>query len=257
MRDFTHNQLTAVAVMAILFATQIRGATAADAVVAVGPFVGDFVESWEGFANYQENPNRYETSPAIIFGGHATIANPLMTIYEPSAGADFHLLYSGPAQVADGAKGMGLDGGSQTATIDFVTPVFRFGAYWGAASGATPQVVSVSFVDTDGTLIDTVTFEYTRWPASDGLLEWHGWESTTAVGAITYTGSYVVIDAMQASETAPCPWDCGGDDGVVGIGDFLALLAQWGGPGDCDSDGGGVGISDFQALLANWGPCAQ
>ena len=54
----------------------------------------------------------------------------------------------------------------------------------------------------------------------------------------------------------PCPWDCGGDnDGDVGIVDFLALLAQWGGPGACDLDGGGVGITDFLELLGNWGPC--
>ncbi len=53
-----------------------------------------------------------------------------------------------------------------------------------------------------------------------------------------------------------CPWDCGGDnDGNVGINDFLALLAQWGGPGACDFDGGNVGINDFLDLLANWGPC--
>ena len=53
-----------------------------------------------------------------------------------------------------------------------------------------------------------------------------------------------------------CPWDCGAADGDVGIGDFLALLAEW----DlvdtpCDFDGGGVGIVDFLELLANWGPC--
>jgi len=56
----------------------------------------------------------------------------------------------------------------------------------------------------------------------------------------------------------PCPWDCDGGestDGNVGIVDFLALLAQWGGPGSCDFDGGGVGINDFLELLANWGPC--
>ena len=52
-----------------------------------------------------------------------------------------------------------------------------------------------------------------------------------------------------------CPWDCGAADGNVGIVDFLALLAQWGGPGMCDFDGGGVGITDFLALLAEWGPC--
>ncbi len=53
----------------------------------------------------------------------------------------------------------------------------------------------------------------------------------------------------------PCPWDCGDNDGNVGIVDFLAVLAQWGTPGSCDFDGGGVGINDFLALLANWGPC--
>ncbi len=53
-----------------------------------------------------------------------------------------------------------------------------------------------------------------------------------------------------------CPGDCGDGDGVVGIVDFLALLAQWGQVGTpCDLDGSGVGITDFLELLANWGPC--
>ena len=54
-----------------------------------------------------------------------------------------------------------------------------------------------------------------------------------------------------------CPWDLDGD-GVVGIGDLLALLGAWGtnpgGPPDFNGDGT-VGIFDFLALLANWGPC--
>jgi len=54
----------------------------------------------------------------------------------------------------------------------------------------------------------------------------------------------------------PCPWDCGDEDGTVGIVDFLALLAEWGQVGTaCDFDGGGVGITDFLELLATWGPC--
>jgi len=52
-----------------------------------------------------------------------------------------------------------------------------------------------------------------------------------------------------------CPWDCADGDGTVGIVDFLALLAQWGGPGSCDFDGGNVGITDFLDLLAQWGAC--
>ncbi len=46
--------------------------------------------------------------------------------------------------------------------------------------------------------------------------------------------------------------DC---DGVVGITDFLALLAAWGpNPGHpADLDGNGVvDITDFLLLLANW-----
>lgn len=51
-------------------------------------------------------------------------------------------------------------------------------------------------------------------------------------------------------------WDCGDGDGVVGIDDFLAMLATWGTTGvSCDFDGNSVGIKDFLLLLANWGPC--
>ena len=52
-----------------------------------------------------------------------------------------------------------------------------------------------------------------------------------------------------------CPWDCADGDGQVGILDFLALLADWGGPGACDFDGGGIGPTDFLDLLAHWGLC--
>ncbi len=55
---------------------------------------------------------------------------------------------------------------------------------------------------------------------------------------------------------APCPWDCGDGDGMVGVVDFLALLGQWGTPAaPCDFDGGGVGVVDFLDLLGHWGVC--
>ncbi len=71
------------------------------------------------------------------------------------------------------------------------------------------------------------------------------------------SGDPPLVD-MGAYEFQPptCPWDCEPvPEGTVGITDFLALLAQWGGPGACDFDGGNVGINDFLDLLANWGPC--
>jgi hypothetical protein len=45
---------------------------------------------------------------------------------------------------------------------------------------------------------------------------------------------------------------------MVGVNDFLALLALWGtdpgGPPDFNDDGN-VGVADFLELLANWGSC--
>ncbi len=57
---------------------------------------------------------------------------------------------------------------------------------------------------------------------------------------------------------AGCPWDCADGDGSVGIGDLLALLAQWGQGGtSCDLGLGapGAGIEDLLELLGNWGGC--
>jgi hypothetical protein len=53
-----------------------------------------------------------------------------------------------------------------------------------------------------------------------------------------------------------CPWDCGDQNGDVGIVDFLGVLSQWGQVGtSCDVDGGGTGLSDFLDVRAHWGPC--
>ena len=69
------------------------------------------------------------------------------------------------------------------------------------------------------------------------------------------SGSAYLFDAAG---TPACPWDLD-DNAVVGITDFLALLASWGPcKGCCRADfkgDGNVGITDFLALLANWGPC--
>ena len=75
--------------------------------------------------------------------------------------------------------------------------------------------------------------------------------STTVIVHTTY-GAASPLGAI----CEPCLWDCGDFDGVVGIVDFLAMLAQWGQVGtSCDFGGGGVGINAFLELLANWGPC--
>jgi hypothetical protein len=56
----------------------------------------------------------------------------------------------------------------------------------------------------------------------------------------------------------PCPWDCqAAPDGIVGVNDFLQMLADWGSNSPCDFDGDGTGVTDFLELLANWGTCPE
>jgi hypothetical protein len=72
-------------------------------------------------------------------------------------------------------------------------------------------------------------------------------------------GEPATINAFLLYENCPADCDEEGDvDGIVNIDDFLALLAQWGGPGSCDIDGSGiVNIEDFLDMLAFWGPCCR
>ncbi len=76
-----------------------------------------------------------------------------------------------------------------------------------------------------------------------------------------FVRGYGIVDAAAASQaTPPAPGDLD-EDGVVGITDFLALLAAWGPcpdpcPPHCFADVNTdctVGINDFLTLLANWG----
>ena len=68
------------------------------------------------------------------------------------------------------------------------------------------------------------------------------------------------IELTSVNCTVPVPGDLDGD-GIVGITDFLMLLAEWGAcpvpcPPACAADLDGdcaVGITDFLALLGNWG----
>ena len=58
-----------------------------------------------------------------------------------------------------------------------------------------------------------------------------------------------------------CVWDCIGDDLVIGLDEFLAVLGLWGFVGShaCDFDGDGfIGIDEFLKVLGLWGfVCCQ
>ncbi len=85
-------------------------------------------------------------------------------------------------------------------------------------------------------------------------------QGTMLLQVITNGVTELSVVSFQHMLDPPCPWDIEppGGDGLVGITDFLDLLAQWGtdpgGPPDFDGDGN-VGIIDFLELLANWGQC--
>jgi hypothetical protein len=116
----------------------------------------------------------------------------------------------------------------------------------------------------------------------DGGLLWRHHEITQAdldAAGVTLTSTMMVrftandadpqsineagVDGFEvrslSCETVPCPCDCEDPpDGTVDVGDFLALLAQWGTPDTCDCEDppdGAVDVGDFLALLATWGPC--
>lgn len=105
---------------------------------------------------------------------------------------------------------------------------------------------------------DAVLYMATRSPLNRAFL-WtvdpDGCEATLVVDLTTV--GYPAGAASDSIGWIGCPWDLDGD-GIVGIVDFLSLLASWGkdpgGPPDFDADGT-VGITDFLALLQAWGPC--
>lgn len=184
-------------------------------IFSTGVFTGQYSETWESFDNFGNyNAISYLPSNTAILGGIAKIVHPKMVIYEEADPVGYGLGSSGDyAQVSDGIKGMGLDNSQfapnvdTTARINFLTPIFAFGGYWGGETGQwapDPAPIEVKFFDLSNNLIGTDTFFYTRSLQFDGQLEWHGWQSTEAIGAIEYTGSFVVNDGLQAN-TVPEP----------------------------------------------------
>jgi hypothetical protein len=107
--------------------------------------------------------------------------------------------------------------------------------------------------DDNATLTDfTGIASVTVGPRLGGIVKVYFTADVELTGAVVLEGFFCISVPVD-----PCPWDCGDPaDGVVGVADFLAMLAQWGQFGaPCDFDNQGVSVTDFLALLANWGPC--
>ena len=116
----------------------------------------------------------------------------------------------------------------------------------------------VTVYDKQGNLLSTFTFAGVHLqkyfvgillPSGESIGRVDIWDPN---GGLEGIASFSVYQQAEPG----CPWDCADNDGIVGILDFLQLLAAWNMVGAaCDIDGGGVGILDFLELLANWGPC--
>lgn len=166
--------------------------------LTISPFSGTYTETWETFPTTSVTET-FLPDPTVIMQGAAIISNPHMATYQ----TDFNgcsLGDSGYSLASDGVKGMCLVGFSETATIIFNTPVVDFGAYWGAATSPSlgnPALISISFFDSDNQLLSTELVNYSR--PNDGVLEWHGWNSTIPIKRITYSEDHVTIDGLQAN----------------------------------------------------------
>ncbi len=139
------------------------------------------------------------------------------------------------------------DGGFQTLTVNHWyrwTTKFDFD---------TNLVTRISITDLTTGVI--ATNDPVDWYLAGGLIG--GLPAPTGfrwfAGATVEPGNAFAFDNVLIS----CEADLDAD-GIVGINDFLDLLAAWGPnpghPADSDLDGT-VGINDFLDLLANWGPC--
>jgi hypothetical protein len=181
-------------VLALSLLTPVRGNVQREP-----EFVGEATETWESFSRAQVYDLRHVELP--IFGGAATISGDSEFIWisqigvaEPNTGG--FGLGANAARSHDGVQGYGTSLAQGSTQITIPKPVLHFGGYWGAASGSGP--ISFRFYDSGGTLIGSDSVIYTR-ADIDGVLEWAGWQSTTPIGRVEYSGGWVVNDSLRIS----------------------------------------------------------
>jgi hypothetical protein len=176
-------------------------------------------------------------------GTDRAVANNLVFQQEDSTPATrISMVSPEAADYAGGIRGITPTGGP---------PVFDYGTdceQWDAFG------LPATWADEIATLGQKIDGESGAQPAGCTLPDCDGHVNLNIPVSLAAAGSTTITVRLLYGGT--CAWDCELlPDGVVGVTDFLALLAQWGGPGSCDLDGGGVSITDFLLLIGNWGPC--
>jgi hypothetical protein len=196
-RGLQHFSLTAV----FLFFFSIIGAEAE--LFPIGPFSGSVRESFESF------PAGFTNSPVNIMGGAASVQTTGFPSINQTNNYAFSLGSSsanapGDAAVpVDGLNLLGIESSLPPCSIDivFTNATQAFGGYWGAtADPGSPALITFAFFDAANQQVGTTqSVSYLRL-SGDGMLEWHGWFSTTAFKKVTITsaGSTLVADSLHA-----------------------------------------------------------
>ncbi len=186
--------------------------------------------------------------PTTIMGGVASISNPYMSVYLTNSDTSFGLGSSGNAGVADGDKGMGLNGFGQTATIIFASPVADCGAYWGVGTPppapsypGDPAPNTISFTFSDGS-VDS--FSYFAADHS-GTLDWHGWHFSAGITSMSFSGDFAAVDGLQANIV---PEPATALLGAMGIALLVLHVRRHADHGGCS----GRAESRRFALVASW-----
>ncbi|MEX2093742.1 MAG: hypothetical protein WD971_13745 [Pirellulales bacterium] len=190
--------------------------------IRVEPFFGAMQESWESFPNFKSTVDTlghrtFLSQPTSVFQGNAIFAHPKAGIYEPNT-ANYYLGSSGPAQVFDGDKGVGLASTGpqvlpefiESASITFLSPITSFGGYWGAGTDYLydPEIIEFQFFDANDNRIGIDAVVYTRsflvnedqmifW--GDGELQWIGWQFDVPMKRVVFGGGAIVADFLQAN----------------------------------------------------------
>jgi hypothetical protein len=161
--------------------------------IQIPQFNGTHKESWESFEAHDGStpplPNAtsiFDGLATITYPGEFYVINP--NIVDFSWGStDTH------ASVVDGFNGLGInsDRFAGAVTIDFNSPITRFGGYWAAGFGADFNGI-ISFEFSDGT---GATVSYS---SLSGVPEWHGWEFEHEITSLSFAGDFVFLDGLQA-----------------------------------------------------------
>ncbi len=203
-------------------------------------------------------PNESETCGADINGGCGSVPQ----VFIDAACGD---LWCGTAWADGGTRdtdwylvdlpdpdGDGVESLSVTLISEFPGLVFIVDGIGPAE--CSPVVVATGCADDGASILQASALL----PAPDTLAVF------VATGTCDGDGIFSGVPCGSGNEytvSIKCGVQCLADlngDGVVGMADFVELLAAWGtdpgGPPDLDGDGN-VGIVDFLRLLADWGPC--